>query len=76
MASAVSLHSSHLYASLPSLMEQPLALTRNSGDAGRPAGLSPTLTPVERQQVRLSVSARTQGTGGGGGDLSWLKTPE
>ena len=53
VAPAVSLHGGHLYTSLPSLgMEQPLALTKNSLDAGRPAGLSPTLTPVERQQVR------------------------
>lgn len=42
-APAVSLHGGHLYASLPGLMEQPLALTKNSGDAGRSA--------VERQQV-------------------------
>uniref|UniRef100_A0A8C0D035 Transcription cofactor vestigial-like protein 4 n=1 Tax=Balaenoptera musculus TaxID=9771 RepID=A0A8C0D035_BALMU len=56
VAPAVSLHGSHLYTSLPSLsMEQPLALTKNSLDAGRPAGLSPTLTPVERQQNRPSV---------------------
>ncbi|XP_008853120.1 transcription cofactor vestigial-like protein 4 isoform X3 [Nannospalax galili] len=54
-APAVSLHGGHLYASLPSLMEQPLALTKNSGDTARPAGLSPTLTPVERQQNRPSV---------------------
>lgn len=52
----MSLHSGPLYASLPSLsMEQPLALTKNSLDAGRPAGLSPTLAPVERQQNRPSV---------------------
>uniref|UniRef100_A0A8C9QM31 Vestigial like family member 4 n=1 Tax=Spermophilus dauricus TaxID=99837 RepID=A0A8C9QM31_SPEDA len=50
------LHGSHLYTSIPSLsMEQPLALTKNSVDATRPAGLSPTLTPVERQQNRPSV---------------------
>ncbi|XP_059796371.1 transcription cofactor vestigial-like protein 4 isoform X4 [Balaenoptera ricei] len=56
VAPAASLHGSQLYASLPSLgMEQPLALTKNSLDAGRPAGLSPTLTPVERQQNRPSV---------------------
>lgn len=42
-APAVSLHGGHLYASLPSLMEQPLALTKNSSDTGRSA--------VERQQV-------------------------
>lgn len=52
VAPTVSLHGNHLYASLPSLsMEQPLALTKNSMDASRPAGISPTLTPVERQQV-------------------------
>lgn len=52
VAPTMSLHGSHLYTSLPSLsMEQPLALTKNSLDAGRPAGLSPTMTPVERQQV-------------------------
>nr|XP_040146894.1 transcription cofactor vestigial-like protein 4 isoform X6 [Ictidomys tridecemlineatus] len=56
VAPAVSLHGSHLYTSIPSLsMEQPLALTKNSVDATRPAGLSPTLTPVERQQNRPSV---------------------
>ncbi|XP_021047333.1 transcription cofactor vestigial-like protein 4 isoform X3 [Mus pahari] len=46
-APAVSLHGGHLYASLPSLMEQPLALTKNSSDTGRSA--------VERQQNRPSV---------------------
>ncbi|XP_059114379.1 transcription cofactor vestigial-like protein 4 isoform X3 [Peromyscus eremicus] len=46
-APAVSLHGGHLYASLPGLMEQPLALTKNSGDTGRSA--------VERQQNRPSV---------------------
>ncbi|XP_005870114.1 transcription cofactor vestigial-like protein 4 isoform X1 [Myotis lucifugus] len=56
VAPAVSLHGNHLYTSLPSLsMEQPLALTKNSMDASRPAGISPTLTPVERQQNRPSV---------------------
>uniref|UniRef100_A0A4W2E9C5 Vestigial like family member 4 n=1 Tax=Bos indicus x Bos taurus TaxID=30522 RepID=A0A4W2E9C5_BOBOX len=56
VAPTMSLHSGPLYASLPSLsMEQPLALTKNSLDAGRPAGLSPTLAPVERQQNRPSV---------------------
>uniref|UniRef100_A0A4X1UKQ8 Vestigial like family member 4 n=1 Tax=Sus scrofa TaxID=9823 RepID=A0A4X1UKQ8_PIG len=50
-APTMSLHGSHLYTSLPSLsMEQPLALTKNSLDTSRPAGISPTLTPVERQQ--------------------------
>lgn len=55
VAPAVSLHGGHLYASLPGLMEQPLALTKNSSDTGRPAGLSSTLAPVERQQNRPSV---------------------
>uniref|UniRef100_A0A8D1US82 Vestigial like family member 4 n=1 Tax=Sus scrofa TaxID=9823 RepID=A0A8D1US82_PIG len=55
-APTMSLHGSHLYTSLPSLsMEQPLALTKNSLDTSRPAGISPTLTPVERQQNRPSV---------------------
>lgn len=52
MAPTVSLHGGQLFASLPGLsLEQPLALTKNSMDAGRPAGISPTLTPAERQQV-------------------------
>ncbi|XP_054553841.1 transcription cofactor vestigial-like protein 4 isoform X2 [Talpa occidentalis] len=56
VAPTMSLHGSHLYTSLPSLsMEQPLALTKNSMDTGRPAGISPTLTPGERQQNRPSV---------------------
>uniref|UniRef100_A0A8C0TJ08 Vestigial like family member 4 n=1 Tax=Canis lupus familiaris TaxID=9615 RepID=A0A8C0TJ08_CANLF len=56
VAPTMSLHGNHLYTSLPSLsMEQPLALTKNSMDASRPAGISPTLTPVERQQNRPSV---------------------
>lgn len=59
VAPTMSLHSGPLYASLPSLsMEQPLALTKNSLDAGRPAGLSPTLAPVERQQVHLCRGGR------------------
>lgn len=48
-APAVSLHGSHLYTSLPSLMEQPLALTKNSSDTGRSA--------VERQQVCICQAA-------------------
>ncbi|TKC41602.1 hypothetical protein EI555_001052 [Monodon monoceros] len=57
VAPTMSLHGSHLYTSLPSLsMEQPLALTKNSLDAGRPAGLSPTMTPVERQQEHFRRS--------------------
>ncbi|EQB77798.1 transcription cofactor vestigial-like protein 4 [Camelus ferus] len=56
VAPTMSLHGGHLYSSVPSLsLEQPLALTKNSLDASRPAGLSPTLTPVERQQNRPSV---------------------
>ncbi|XP_045349771.1 transcription cofactor vestigial-like protein 4 isoform X2 [Leopardus geoffroyi] len=56
VAPTMSLHSNHLYTSLPSLsMEQPLALTKNSMDASRPAGIAPTLTPAERQQNRPSV---------------------
>ncbi|XP_004702446.1 transcription cofactor vestigial-like protein 4 isoform X1 [Echinops telfairi] len=56
VAPAVSLHGAHLYASIPSLsLEQPLALTKNSVDASRPAGISPPLAPAERQQNRPSV---------------------
>ncbi|KAF6313732.1 vestigial like family member 4 [Rhinolophus ferrumequinum] len=56
VAPTMSLRGGHLYASLPSLsVEQPLALTKNSVDASRPAGISPTLTPGERQQNRPSV---------------------
>ncbi|XP_005387067.1 PREDICTED: transcription cofactor vestigial-like protein 4 isoform X3 [Chinchilla lanigera] len=56
VAPTMGLHGGHLYSSLPSLgVEQPLALTKSSGDTGRAAGLSPTLTPVERQQNRPSV---------------------
>lgn len=78
VAPTMGLHSSHLYASLPSLsMEQPLALTKNSLDASRPVGISPTLTPVERQQVGLcpiglaqgwTISGKVGGEGGGAGD--------
>lgn len=78
VAPTMSLHGNHLYTSLPSLsMEQPLALTKNSMDASRPAGISPTLTPVERQQVglcpvgfRLVVDRRS----GGLGTTSWLES--
>ncbi|XP_004466417.1 transcription cofactor vestigial-like protein 4 isoform X2 [Dasypus novemcinctus] len=56
VAPTMTLHGSHLYASIPSLsMEQPLALTKNSVEAGRPAGVAPSLVPVERQQNRPSV---------------------
>uniref|UniRef100_H0VAR2 Vestigial like family member 4 n=1 Tax=Cavia porcellus TaxID=10141 RepID=H0VAR2_CAVPO len=48
VAPTMGLHGGHLYASLPSLgVEQPLALTKSSGDTGRAA--------VERQQNRPSV---------------------
>lgn len=68
MAPTMSLHGGPLYASLPSLsMEQPLALTKNSLDAGRPAGLSPTLAPVERQQVCLCWKGGTPSPGCAGG---------
>lgn len=68
MAPTMSLHGGPLYASLPSLsMEQPLALTKNSLDAGRPAGLSPTLAPVERQQVCLCRGGGTPSPGCAGG---------
>ncbi|XP_027719486.1 transcription cofactor vestigial-like protein 4 isoform X1 [Vombatus ursinus] len=56
VAPTMSLHGSHMYASIPSItMEQPLALTKNSMDASRTVGISPTLTSVERQQNRPSV---------------------
>ncbi|KFQ28437.1 Transcription cofactor vestigial-like 4, partial [Merops nubicus] len=55
-APTMSLHANHMYASIPSLtMDQPLALTKNSMDATRPVGITPTLTSVERQQNRPSV---------------------
>ncbi|MEE6501619.1 hypothetical protein FKM82_004273 [Ascaphus truei] len=55
-APTMSLHASHLYASIPTLtMDQPLALTKNSMDVCRTMGIPPTLTPVERQQNRPSV---------------------
>lgn len=71
VAPTMSLHGNHLYTSLPSLsMEQPLALTKNSMDASRPAGIAPTLTPAERQQVclcpgglRLAAGRRSRGVG-------------
>ncbi|XP_022418542.1 transcription cofactor vestigial-like protein 4 isoform X2 [Delphinapterus leucas] len=76
VAPTMSLHGSHLYTSLPSLsMEQPLALTKNSLDAGRPAGLSPTMTPVERQQVRHDqhLQGRTPGRDHGPGPHTHLR---
>ncbi|KFU86070.1 Transcription cofactor vestigial-like 4 [Chaetura pelagica] len=55
-APTMSLHANHIYASIPSLsMDQPLALTKNSMDATRTVGITPTLTSVERQQNRPSV---------------------
>ncbi|NWX09467.1 VGLL4 protein, partial [Caloenas nicobarica] len=55
-APTMSLHANHMYASIPSLtMDQPLALTKNSMDATRTVGITPTLTSVERQQNRPSV---------------------
>ncbi|XP_041743169.2 transcription cofactor vestigial-like protein 4 isoform X2 [Coregonus clupeaformis] len=49
----------HLYAPhhhTPSLaMDQPLALTKNNMDAARTFVISPTVSPVERQQNRPSV---------------------
>ncbi|XP_065122004.1 transcription cofactor vestigial-like protein 4b isoform X1 [Paramisgurnus dabryanus] len=47
--------SSSLYAHMPSLaMDQPLALTKNM-DVNRTVPISPTVSPVERQQNRPSV---------------------
>ncbi|XP_045547926.1 transcription cofactor vestigial-like protein 4 isoform X1 [Salmo salar] len=49
----------HLYAPhhhMPNLaMDQPLALTKNNMDAARTFVISPTVSPVERQQNRPSV---------------------
>uniref|UniRef100_A0A672NT63 Transcription cofactor vestigial-like protein 4 n=1 Tax=Sinocyclocheilus grahami TaxID=75366 RepID=A0A672NT63_SINGR len=54
-ASPMSLVGGHLYAHMPSLaMDQPLALTKNM-DATRTVAISPTVSPVERQQNRPSV---------------------
>uniref|UniRef100_A0A8C9FXH0 Vestigial like family member 4 n=1 Tax=Pavo cristatus TaxID=9049 RepID=A0A8C9FXH0_PAVCR len=58
-APTMSLHANHMYASIPSLtMDQPLALTKNSMDATRTVGITPTLTSVERQQVLASGLTR------------------
>ncbi|KAI4895488.1 hypothetical protein NFI96_016438 [Prochilodus magdalenae] len=55
-APTMSLHGGHLYPHMPSLaMDQPLALTKNSMDAARTVTISPTVSPVERQQNRPSV---------------------
>ncbi|XP_043107544.1 transcription cofactor vestigial-like protein 4b isoform X2 [Puntigrus tetrazona] len=54
-ASPMSLVGGHLYAHMPSLaMDQPLALTKNM-DAARTVAISPTASPIERQQNRPSV---------------------
>ncbi|MGH0182708.1 UNVERIFIED_CONTAM: hypothetical protein FKN15_010559 [Acipenser sinensis] len=52
-APTMSIHPNHMYApTIPSLaMDQPLALTKNSTDAARTVGISPTVSPIERQQV-------------------------
>ncbi|XP_058855800.1 transcription cofactor vestigial-like protein 4 isoform X3 [Acipenser ruthenus] len=56
-APTMSIHPNHMYApTIPSLaMDQPLALTKNSMDAARTVGISPTVSPIERQQNRPSV---------------------
>uniref|UniRef100_A0A674EG06 Vestigial-like family member 4b n=1 Tax=Salmo trutta TaxID=8032 RepID=A0A674EG06_SALTR len=59
-APSMGLHGNHhLYAPhhhMPSLaMDQPLALTKNNMDAARTLAISPTVSPVERQQNRPSV---------------------
>uniref|UniRef100_A0A8C3E685 Vestigial like family member 4 n=1 Tax=Corvus moneduloides TaxID=1196302 RepID=A0A8C3E685_CORMO len=57
-APTMSLHANHMYASIPSLsMEQPLALTKNSMDAARTVGISPSLSSVERQQCSTSLES-------------------
>ncbi|XP_077308254.1 transcription cofactor vestigial-like protein 4 isoform X2 [Lithobates pipiens] len=54
-APTMGLHANHLYSSIPSLsMDQPLALTKNS-DLSRNLGITPSMSPVERQQNRPSV---------------------
>ncbi|XP_067288118.1 transcription cofactor vestigial-like protein 4b isoform X2 [Pseudorasbora parva] len=54
-APSMSFVGGHLYAHMPSLaMDQPLALTKNM-DASRTVAISPTVSPVERQQNRPSV---------------------
>ncbi|XP_051967677.1 transcription cofactor vestigial-like protein 4b isoform X2 [Xyrauchen texanus] len=51
----MSLVGGHLYAHMPNLaMDQPLALTKNV-DTSRTVAISPTVSPVERQQNRPSV---------------------
>ncbi|XP_016104806.1 transcription cofactor vestigial-like protein 4b isoform X3 [Sinocyclocheilus grahami] len=54
-ASPMSLVGGHLYAHMPILaMDQPLALTKNM-DTTRTVAISPTVSPIERQQNRPSV---------------------
>ncbi|XP_051531624.1 transcription cofactor vestigial-like protein 4 isoform X2 [Myxocyprinus asiaticus] len=54
-APTMSLVGGHLYAHMPNLaMDQPLALTKNV-DTTRTIAISPTVSPVERQQNRPSV---------------------
>ncbi|KAA0708029.1 Transcription cofactor vestigial-like protein 4 [Triplophysa tibetana] len=54
-APTMSLVGGQIYAHMPSLaMDQPLALTKNT-DASRTVTISPTVSPVERQQNRPSV---------------------
>ncbi|XP_028681032.2 transcription cofactor vestigial-like protein 4b isoform X3 [Erpetoichthys calabaricus] len=52
---SMGIHSTHLYTSIPSLaMDQPLALTKNV-EVSRNAGLTASVSPIERQQNRPSV---------------------
>ncbi|KAM3914818.1 transcription cofactor vestigial-like protein 4 isoform 1-T1 [Leptodactylus fuscus] len=54
-APTMGLHASHMYSSIPPVsMDQPLALTKNS-DLSRSLGMTPSMSPVERQQNRPSV---------------------
>ncbi|XP_051957011.1 transcription cofactor vestigial-like protein 4 isoform X1 [Xyrauchen texanus] len=54
-APTMSLVGGHLYNHMPNLaMDQPLALTKNV-DTARTVAISPTVSPVERQQNRPSV---------------------
>lgn len=55
-APTMSLVGGQIYAHMPSLaMDQPLALTKNT-DASRTVTISPTVSPVERQQVTFNSS--------------------
>ncbi|XP_018593044.2 transcription cofactor vestigial-like protein 4 isoform X2 [Scleropages formosus] len=50
------LNSAHMYGHMPGfVVEQPLALTKNSMDTPRAVAVSPAMSPVERQQNRPSV---------------------